>query len=106
MAGSNEHQSSKGSGAQMLLLRLYIAGAAPNSLRAVENLKTLCRAYFSDRWALEIVDVLKEPLAALTDDILVTPTLLKLAPGTKARIIGDLSDGARVLATLSNGAPS
>ncbi len=105
MAVGNEHQSSNGASGKKLLLRLYTAGGAPNSLRAVENLKAICRAHFADQWELEIVDVLKEPLRALTDDILVTPTLLKLGPGTKARIIGDLSDGARVLAALSNGEP-
>jgi circadian clock protein KaiB len=87
----------------VLLLRLYIAGSAPNSLRAAENLKTLCTSHFPGRCNLEIVDVLKEPLRALSDDILVTPTLVKLGPGPTARVIGDLSDERRVLSALGGG---
>ena len=88
-----------------LILRLYIAGAAPNSLRAVvENLKALCAAHFEGRCSLEIVDVLKEPLRALNDDILVTPTLVKLSPGVRTRVIGDLSDERKLIAALHGGA--
>lgn len=39
-------------------------------------------------------------MRALTDGIIVSPTLLKLAPQPLARVIGDLSDTARVLLTL------
>lgn len=85
-----------------LVVRLYIAGAAPNSTRAVDNLKALCNAHFADGCTVEIIDVLKEPLRALNDDILVTPTLIKLAPGPHMRIIGDLSDATRVLSALSD----
>jgi circadian clock protein KaiB len=83
-----------------LSLRLYVAGSAPNSLRAVDNLKAMCEAHFSGRCTLEIVDVLKEPLRALNDEILVTPTLVKLSPGARTRVIGDLSDERKVLSAL------
>ena len=96
---------SDGLGDTKIALRLYIAGATPNSVRAVENLRALCRAHFPDNCDLEIVDVLKEPLRALTDDVLVTPTLIKLAPGPRVRVIGDLSDAARVLAALVDSGP-
>jgi circadian clock protein KaiB len=88
----------------ILLLRLYVAGTAPNSLRAAENLRVLCDSHFSGRYRLEIVDVLKEPLRALNDDILVTPTLVKLGPRPTARVIGDLSDERRVLSALGSSA--
>jgi circadian clock protein KaiB len=81
-----------------------LAGAAPNSLRAVENLRALCAAHCEGRYSLEIVDVLKEPLRALNDDILVTPTLVKLSPGVRTRVIGDLSDDRKVLPALHGGA--
>ncbi len=96
--------SPNGSSEGELVLRLYVAGAAPNSLRAVENLKAVCDAHFPGRCSLEIVDVLKEPLRALTDDVLVTPTLVKLSPGARTRVIGDLSDVRKVLSALGAGA--
>jgi circadian clock protein KaiB len=84
-------------------LRLYVAGAAPYSLRAIDNLRAMCDANFSGRCSLEIVDVLKEPLRALSDDILVTPTLVKLSPGARTCVIGDLSDERKVLSVLGAG---
>ncbi len=106
MAPLDGANSPNGSGGAGLVLRLYIAGAAPNSLRAVENLRAMCEAHFPGRCSLEIVDVLKEPLRALSDDILVTPTLVKLAPGGRTRVIGDLSDERKVLSALGAGTES
>lgn len=83
-----------------LHLRLYVSGNAPNSARAVINIRALCAAHFASAHDLEIVDILAEPGRALTDGIIVSPTLLKLAPAPVARVIGDLSDAARVMLTL------
>lgn len=83
-----------------LRLRLYVSGNAPNSARAVINLRALCAAHFASAHELEIVDILTQPQRALADSIIVSPTLLKLAPQPTARVIGDLSDSARVLLTL------
>ena len=85
----------------MIQLRLYIAGNAPNSLRAMSNLRELCEQHFAQTHALEIVDMLEFPLRALEDGVRVTPTLLKLAPGPVRRVIGDLSDTAQLLLILA-----
>jgi circadian clock protein KaiB len=83
-------------------LRLYVAGHAPNSVRAIANVKAICDARHDSMYALEIVDVLKEPRRALADGIIVTPTLLKLSPLPVQRIVGDLSDTGQVLITLGD----
>lgn len=83
-----------------LALRLYVAGNAPNSLSAIANLKAICGAHFAAGHELEIVDLLEQPSRALADGILVTPTLLKLRPLPEQRLVGNLSDTARVLLTL------
>jgi circadian clock protein KaiB len=85
-----------------LVLRLYIAGNAPNSLIAMANVKAICGAHFAAVHELEIVDLLKHPRRALADGIIVTPTLLKLLPLPVQRVIGDLSDTSQVLLTLAN----
>jgi circadian clock protein KaiB len=87
-----------------LVLRLYVAGAGPNSERARANLEALRGELEDDGWRLEVVDVLEEPLRALQEGVLVTPTLRKLAPPPEQTIIGDLSDSARVRAALGLGA--
>ena len=83
-----------------LLLRLYIAGNAPNSLRAVANAKKLCAEHFASKFELEIVDMLEHPQRALADGIIVTPMLLKLSPPPILRVIGNLSDTTQVLSAL------
>ncbi|HSM56914.1 MAG TPA: circadian clock KaiB family protein [Candidatus Sulfomarinibacteraceae bacterium] len=84
------------------VLRLYVAGNAPNSQRARANLERINGQYFDHRCQIEIIDVFEQPDLALQEGIIVTPTLLRLAPGPLLHIIGDLSDSERVLATLDH----
>jgi circadian clock protein KaiB len=86
-----------------LVLRLYIAGTAPNSIRAIANARAICDEHFAARHTLEIVDLLVEPKRALADGIVVTPTLLKVSPLPMQRVIGNLNDTEQVVRTL--GAP-
>jgi circadian clock protein KaiB len=82
------------------IFRLYLAGGAPNSVRALANLYALCRKHFPDSHRIEVIDVLQEPLRALADAILVTPTLLKISPAPELQIIGNLSAEDEVLRAL------
>jgi circadian clock protein KaiB len=91
------------SASAVLHLRLYVAGTAPNSARAQENLAALCQGLTPDQMTLEIVDVLREPLRALQDKVFVTPVLRRLAPLPEVQIIGDLSDVGRVRQALGLG---
>jgi len=84
-----------------LLLRLYVAGNAPNSLRAIANAKAICDQHFPAEHDLEIVDLLEHPRRALADAIVVTPTLLRLSPLPVQRVIGNLSDTNQVLLALA-----
>jgi circadian clock protein KaiB len=81
--------------------RLYVAGDAQNSAQAVANLNALCRAHLPDRHDIEVVNVFREPKRALADDIIMTPTLIKLAPSpAPRRIVGTLSQTQPVLRAL------
>ena len=84
-----------------LQLRLYVAGQAPNSVRAIANVKAICDAHFAATHDLEIVDLLEHPARGLADGIIVTPTLLKLHPLPMRRVIGSLSDTDQVLLALT-----
>lgn len=81
-------------------LRLFVAGTASRSLRAVEVLRRICEAHFPGRYELEIVDIYQQPDLAERDGILAAPTLLRLAPGPERRLSGDLLDEGRVLRSL------
>ena len=80
--------------------RLYVAGNTPNSTQALANLTALCRAHLPDRHEIEVVDVFRQPQRALTDGILMTPTLVKLGPSPARRIVGTLSQTQPVLQAL------
>lgn len=81
-------------------MRLYVVNNAPNSLLAIANLAAICKEFLHDNFKLEIVDVLAEPLRALADGILVTPSLAKLSPSPAANIVGNLSDKSGVMRAL------
>ena len=84
----------------IVVMRLYIANNAPNSVRAIANLEAICKEHLKDNFKLEIIDVLEYPLRALADGILVTPSLAKMSPSPAAKIIGNLSDKSSVLHAL------
>ena len=84
----------------MFKFRLFVAGGTQNSAQAVANLNSICRAHLPHRHDIEVVDVLREPKRALADGILMTPTLVRLAPSPVERIIGTLSQTQTVLRAL------
>jgi circadian clock protein KaiB len=81
-------------------LRLFVAGASPNSTRAIANLKAICESYLKDNYSLEIIDIYQQPLIAQSEQIVALPLLIKKAPGAERRLIGDMSDKQRVLRGL------
>lgn len=82
-------------------MRLYVAGNAPNSVSAVANARAICAEHLASRHELEIVDLLVQPLRALADCIIVTPTLVKVLPLPVLRIVGNLNDHQQVLRALA-----
>jgi circadian clock protein KaiB len=82
-------------------LRLYVAGATPLSVRAIEAIQEVCREHLEGRYDLEVVDIYQLPGRARSDDIVATPTLLRRWPEPVQRLIGDLSNRKRVLLVLS-----
>ncbi len=82
------------------MLRLYIAGSTPSSLLALSNLKAVLEDLPHH---LETIDVLAEPTRALDDGVLVTPTLLRVAPEPLIRFVGTLDRGDAVRQALEGG---
>ena len=82
------------------ILKLYVAGNTPNSVRALNTLREILESQFKGVYALKVIDVLKSPQLAEEDKILATPTLSKILPPPVRRIIGDLSDREKVLIGL------
>jgi circadian clock protein KaiB len=82
------------------MLRLYVTAATPKSARAIVNTRRLLEEHLHGRYSLEIVNIAEHVAQAIGDQIVCTPTLLRLAPSPVRRIIGDASDVERVLKGL------
>jgi circadian clock protein KaiB len=82
------------------VLKLYVAGNTPNSLRALSTLQDILEKEFRGVYSLKVIDVLKNPQLAEEDKILATPTLAKILPPPVRKNIGDLSNREQVLIGL------
>jgi circadian clock protein KaiB len=81
-------------------MRLYVAGQSPRSTAAIANLRRICDEYVPGKYEVEIVDLLRNPELAKSDQIVAIPTLVKKLPIPVRHIIGDLSATERVLVSL------
>jgi circadian clock protein KaiB len=82
------------------VLRLYVAGRSPNSIRAISNIQNICKKHLKDNYDLEVVDVYQQIDKAAEDQLIALPLLVKKAPGPVRRLIGDMSDEQKVLRGL------
>jgi len=82
------------------VLRLYVAGQTPNSIKAFDNLKRICEEHLAARYRIEVIDLLENPQLAKGDQILAIPTLVRKLPPPVRKIIGNLSNIERVLVGL------
>lgn len=81
-------------------LRLYVAGETPRSMAALKNLRAVCETHLAGRYEIEVIDLRAHPQLAAGDQILAVPTLVRRLPEPIKKIIGDLSNDARVLVGL------
>jgi circadian clock protein KaiB len=93
-------QSQAGLQEESYILRLYITGMTPQSIRAIANVKKICEEHLQGRYDLEVVDLYQQPQLAKGEQIIAAPTLIKKLPLPLRRIIGDMSKTERVLVGL------
>ena len=82
------------------ILRLYVSGSTPRSLRAISNLRRLCDEYLPGAYDLQVIDIYKNPDAARDAQIIAAPTLIKRLPAPLRRFVGDLSNTQKLLIGL------
>lgn len=80
-------------------LTLFVSGASGLSGRAIANARRLCELHLAGRYDLSVVDVHEEPNID-GGWLLAVPTLVKNLPLPMRKLVGDLSDTARVLVAL------
>ena len=81
-------------------LTLFVSGASPNSVRAINNLRKILEQHARDKYELIVVDVRQEKGVAEREQIIALPLLVKRHPEPERRLIGDMSDTAKVLKGL------
>lgn len=91
------------SGDAALVLRLFVSGASPRSVRAIDNLRRLLEREVPDGFDLQVIDLYQDPQAARDHQVVAAPTLVRLIPGPVRRIIGDLSDTEQLMHRLGIG---
>lgn len=82
------------------VLRLYVAGASPNSTRAISNIREICEKHLEGNYKLQIIDVHQDKALASQEQLLALPMLIKSSPYPEKKMIGDMSDTAKVLHIL------
>ena len=78
------------------MLKLYVSGIGPMSIRARDNLERLCREHLRTGYRIVIIDLLEQPAAAVEHEIVAVPTVVRESPVPIRKAIGDLSNAERV----------
>ncbi len=99
---TKEFEESAGDGKkrEKYVLRLYVSGMSPHSVKAVENIKKICEENLKGRYELEVIDIFQQPQFVKKEELLAAPTLIRKLPLPLRRLIGDMSDKERILVGL------
>ena len=82
------------------VLRLFVAGATTRSRQAVLRVRQLCEEELKDHCTLEVIDIYQQPHLARDNQIVATPTLIKVLPQPVRRFIGNLANVTGLFAEL------
>jgi circadian clock protein KaiB len=82
---------------QHYVLRLYVTGTTPASSRAIERVRGICEQNLHGHYDLEVIDIYQKPALAKDEQIIATPTLIKVLPAPLRRFTGDLSRAEKIL---------
>lgn len=81
-------------------LKLFVSGASPNSVRAINNIQRILEAHAPGRYSLQIIDVHQDKQVAQQEQIVALPLLIRRSPLPERRLIGDMSNEPKVLKGL------
>ena len=89
---TKEAQAARARHGARIELALYVTMPWPSSLRAKANLARVLARVPEGLVHLNVCDLAREPLRAELDNVLFSPTLVKVWPAPKMWILGDLSE--------------
>jgi len=82
------------------IFHLFVAGASPNSTRAIANLQEICETHLKGKYFVEVIDVYQQAERARQESLVALPLLVRRMPLPERKFIGDLSDRIKVLKGL------
>ncbi len=80
--------------------RLYVTAGSPISSRAVVNARQFFETHLPGAHRLSVLDIAQHVAQARADQVIASPTLIRLLPLPQRRFIGDMSDTTRLIASL------
>jgi circadian clock protein KaiB len=72
-------------------LELFVVGRSAKGEAALQNLRWLCETFLKGRYTITVIDILEDPMAAESANVLATPLLIRKSPPPRRTIVGDLS---------------
>ena len=82
------------------LFRLYVSAVSPVSSRAIVNARKFFETHLPGTHALEVLDIAANVDAARADQVIASPTLIRIAPLPQRRFVGDVSNAESLRVTL------
>ena len=76
--------------------RLYVSAVSPLSSRAIVNARQFLDSHLPSSYTLQVLDIAQNVAEAKRDQVIASPTLVRYAPLPNRRVVGDLSDVARM----------
>lgn len=80
--------------------RFYINGQKDHPVKALETVHRLLEQEIQGSYTLRVIDVRQNPALAEQDQISATPTLVKLWPSPKRRLVGSLDQATSLMRLL------
>jgi circadian clock protein KaiB len=71
------------------VLQVYVAGEKGRSRSAVENLKKVCEKEMPGQYKIEVVDVSKNPRAAIENNLIALPAVVRTLPPPVRKFVGN-----------------
>jgi circadian clock protein KaiB len=71
------------------VLRVYVADEKGRSRSAVQNLKGICEKEFPGQYKIEVVDVSKNPRAAIENNLIALPAVVRTLPAPVRKFVGN-----------------
>lgn len=83
------------------VLRLFIKSDSPHAEKTLSSIHQLLEQGLDSPYTLKVIDVSQNPHQAESDQVSVTPTLIRVSPQPTKRIVGELHDIQKVLKIIT-----